>query len=800
MILRILAALSFALPLAAGLADSVAEQVRQAGLDPQACYRVRDLRFARDEIKLYFTDGFLIFGKPINGTRISAVFSADVEGGDAELLLLPPLARERKTLAFYSKSPNLVEHFKLSALVFSDNTAEELMRSIQEAGAKPSPEMGALLSEKYNSMNASLTGSFEVRLVEDLLSSRRAERGFLFTAIAGNTLGSFDLVWDPIARQQILMGQLTFRENRRFFDIWTNFPAQSWRMGRRKTAVDDFRIESVSIKANIERDLAMKATTILKITPAHDERIIALDLSPRMTVNEVRVNGAAGEWYAPESLRANLLRGSDNQMTLISAPAGFKAGVPTEIEVVHEGTVIAATEEKIYYVGARGGWYPNRSRQFALYDVTFRFPKELDLVATGELVNEATEGEWKISRRRTSTPVRFFGFNLGEYERTTVKRGALTVEVCANQRLERALQPKPRPVEMTPLPTPGFPRNRRPPTTADVVMLPAPLPNPASRLQKLADEMAGIFDDLATRFGPPPLKHLTVSPIPGRFGQGFPGLVYLSTVAYLDPREMPPSLNAAADQTFFSELLHAHEIAHQWWGNGVTSAEYQDDWLMEALANYSALWMLERRKGARALDQVLDQYKSNLVKKLEDGRPVESAGPVTMGSRLFSSQFPGAWSVITYQKGAWILHMLRRRLGDAGFQKLLAQLYEQHKFQSVTTAQFQALASAQLPPGSPDPKLETFFEQWVDGTGVPELKLSWKVSGRAPKLVLNGTLTQSEVDEEFTTWVPVEIQVPRSKPIVRWVQSSSQPVTFTVPLAAPPSKVTLNPANSILTR
>lgn len=777
----------------------MSRQIREAGLDASQCYRVRDLRFARDEVKIYFTEGHLIFGKPVDGQRISAVFSGEVEGGDAELLLLPPFARERQSLASFAKTPNLNEHFKLAVMVFSDETARELMRAVEEAGSRPSPEEGNLLAAKWGELTASLSGSFEVRLVEDLLSARRAARGFFFAAISGNTLGNFDVVWDPRARRQIMLGQVAFRNERRYFDIWTNFDALSWRKGIRKPAVDNFRVESVSIDATIAPDLKLSALTRLRLTPLEAERVIPLELSPRMTVTEVLIDGEPAEAYAPESLRANLLRSSDNHTVLVLAGRELPAGKSVEVALRHEGNVIARAGERIYYVGDRGAWYPNRPRQFALYELVFRYPKDLDLVATGELVSEVEEGDVKIARRRTSSPVRFAGFNLGDFERTVVKRGPLSVEVCANRSLERALQPRPRPVEVTPLPMPTWQRNRRAPQAPEIVMLPLPPPSPTARLRAIADEVAEVFEELAARFGKPPLPLLTVSPIPGRFGQGFPGLVYLSTMAYLDPKDMPLGAGNRSERTFFAELLHAHEVAHQWWGNGITSSDYQDDWLMEALANYSALWMLERRKGARALDTVLDQYRERLLGKLEDGRTVESAGPVTMGQRLISSQAPNAWSVITYEKGSWILHMLRKRLGDAAFQKMLAQLYERFRFQSVSTEQFQALAREHLTARQEDPKLENFFEQWVYGTGIPELKLKWSVSGRAPRLTLKGTLTQSGVDDSFGVWVPVEIQPQRGKPIVKWVLSASEPVEFTLALPAAPLRVTLD-SGSVLAR
>ena len=75
-------------------------------------------------------------------------------------------------------------------------------------------------------------------------------------------------------------------------------------------------------------------------------------------------------------------------------------------------------------------------------------------------------------------------------------------------------------------------------------------------------------------------------------------MVYLSTLAYLNPGQLPAaSSRSAPRQTFYSELLETHEVAHQWWGNLVVPASYHDDWLIESLANYSALLLLERKKG-----------------------------------------------------------------------------------------------------------------------------------------------------------------------------------------------------------
>ena len=105
-------ALLIPIPLAAGQASEIARAIRESSFDPGECYRVRDLTIVREDLRLYLTDGHLIFSRPIAGRRIAAVFTADVEGGDAELMLLPPDLAERRSLALFTKEPNLDEHIR----------------------------------------------------------------------------------------------------------------------------------------------------------------------------------------------------------------------------------------------------------------------------------------------------------------------------------------------------------------------------------------------------------------------------------------------------------------------------------------------------------------------------------------------------------------------------------------------------------------------------------------------------------------------------------------------------------------
>jgi aminopeptidase N len=210
------------------------------------------------------------------------------------------------------------------------------------------------------------------------------------------------------------------------------------------------------------------------------------------------------------------------------------------------------------------------------------------------------------------------------------------------------------------------------------------------------------------------------------------------------------------------------------------------------------LLYLEKRKGIRAVETVLASYKTHLLAKTGGGNAVDSIGPIVWGPRLHNSQAPDGWRVVTYEKGSWIMHMLRQRMGEERFLAMLGQFRQRYQFQAVTTDQFRRAVAEGLPPKSLDAQLEAFFDQWVYGTGIPALKLSHKVTGKAPAVQLTATITQSDVAEDFSALVPVEIQVAKGKPLVRWVRTASEPVSFSVTLKQAPTKVLLDPNNSVL--
>ena len=789
-----------ALALSAGVpVRDLARQVLDAGLDPQACYHVRDLQFGREDASIYLTEGYLIFGKEVGGRRLSAVFVADVEGGDAEILLLPPNRSERLSLASFAGSPNLDEHFQSAVFLFSDDTYPELAQLIARA-AEPhrDPAHGAGMLAEWEPVVRNLTQSFQVRILKDVIGPL-AKSGFFYAALVGQRLGNFDFLYDPRAAEQIRIGQVVVRYNRAYFDLWSRFQARSFRNGRRTPPPEDASVSQYRINATVASDLSLDATTVATVVPGPGGRdALEFDISPQMRVLAARIAGAPAEVFQPDTLRSSLIRGEINQSFLVVPAEPLEAGREVQVELKHSGMVVSDAGNGVYFVGARGSWYPNQFPGFARYDMTFKFPLDLDLVAAGRPIEQSTEGDWRIARHRIDAPVRMAGFNLGHYDLRSVTKGGYTVDVYANRALESDLLAQQRKTVIVPSPPAGPLGDRR--WTVDLTPFPEDSRRlkPSEHIDQLANDIASGLEFMAGHFGPPVLKTLTVSPIPGTFGQGFPGLIYLSTLAYIDPRFRPPSAQGQLQQVFYSDILQAHETAHQWWGNLVAAAGDQDSWLMEALANYSALLYLERRRDRHAVDQVLEQYRLHLLAKGDGGATVESAGPILWGDRLNSSHTTDAWRIVTYEKGSWILHMLRRRIGDEQFLAMLGNLRNRYEYRTVTTEQFREVAAAALPPQSPDPRLETFFDAWVYSTGIPSIKMTHSVQGKAPQVRVTGAVTQSDAPEDFSVLVPIEIQLSKGKPLVHWVRTVNGSVSFSIPLKQAPSKVTLDPDNSVL--
>ena len=349
------------------------------------------------------------------------------------------------------------------------------------------------------------------------------------------------MIFDPERQDQILAGQFVPRGETLYFDAWTSFEDRSSRNHAPAhipyATADDYRID-----ATVGADLRLTAVTHVRVKTAVDGlAAVPFDLTPEMQVASAAVDGRSAEVLRHVAPQANAMD-SENGLIVVVPPEPLRLGREYDFEFHHSGKVIQDSGDRVLYVNARNNWYPALGDQFAAYDLLFRYPRGMDLVTAGEVIEDRTEGAPRITRRRISAPIRVAGFNLGYYEHAAATRGGYQVDVCANRTVDPALQPEGQSaIDLQALgvlargaPNPMAGLNRMADTQGA---------DPLERVREIATEMASALDFMASKFGPPALPHVTVSPIPGAFGQGFPGLIYLSTMSYLKtlPGERAPA-------------------------------------------------------------------------------------------------------------------------------------------------------------------------------------------------------------------------------------------------------------------
>ncbi|MGZ3912473.1 MAG: M1 family metallopeptidase [Flavisolibacter sp.] len=164
------------------------------------------------------------------------------------------------------------------------------------------------------------------------------------------------------------------------------------------------------------------------------------------------------------------------------------------------------------------------------------------------------------------------------------------------------------------------------------------------------------------------------------------------------------------------EDVMAHEIAHQWFGDMVSEKSFAHLWLSEGFATYMTDLYIEKNYGR-------DSAVRRLKKEREDVRHFAAATdrPVVDSTTDLMSLL----NANSYQKGGWVLHMLRQELGDSLFRKTIQAYYQQYKGGNAETRDFEAVAEKVS-----GKDLKGFFDQWLYGPGIPELNISYSIRGK----------------------------------------------------------------------
>ena len=230
------------------------------------------------------------------------------------------------------------------------------------------------------------------------------------------------------------------------------------------------------------------------------------------------------------------------------------------------------------------------------------------------------------------------------------------------------------------------------------------------------------------------------------------------------------------------EGLFAHEEAHQWFGDEASETDWQHVWLSEGFATYMTHLYFEHRYGEDSLKRRMQADREKVI-----GFYKKRKTPVvdnTSGNNILQ-----LLNENSYQKGSWILHMLRRKLGNALFQKGLRTYYTTYKGKNASTKYFEKVLE-----NASKQNLQVFFKQWLYTPGHPVLQGKWHYDSDKKILAVNINQIQ-----DFLFQFPLQIAVKENEiSNVKTFQISKRTTSINISFNKKPQSIQLDPGVNLL--
>ena len=453
-------------------------------------------------------------------------------------------------------------------------------------------------------------------------------------------------------------------------------------------------------------------------------------------------------------------------------PHKVDTGERFTLELAYEGELVERLFSRDFFLRDTSNWYPRHpdARRTSLR-LTFRVPERYQIASGGKLIDDHVNDKTRIVRRVVEEPVPHMSFHYGTFDVSDVElSGVPPISIYSNKNHI------------------GFaPGNR----------------------EKTIEDLATSIRVYSDYFGPFPFPSLLVTETPVLGGQAFPGFLRLSYQTFGELH------------TGEAELFRSHETAHQWWGVAIDTESYRDQWLSEGFAQYAAaLYVLVGLEDESQFREMMNAWRLDVLGQVDTGQGIvrhygfrpevirrsdgSNSGPLVVGFRLNSTETPNDYRILVYEKGAYVLHMLRMMLmdfeseDDGRYRRMMRRFADDHLHGIASTRAFEDAVTEAF--GEP---MDWFFDQWVYGVEVPtyhpELDVVRTGSSDAP-FALRGTIAQEKVPKGFRMPVPIRLTFEDRPPTTHRILVDSDRVEVDVPLPARPSDIEFNYLNSVLAR
>ncbi len=841
----------------------VAAPTGQAALDalgPPALYttlvegevqpagHIQDQRITVDRFEFAFTDGDLYVLSPIADRPSIAVFL-----GDGVVTSYPPDGVEHQQLEkFLDDEDRLEEPFDRLIFWLTDDVGVRLLALADATLGREADDAQDLLEDRREALLEHERKNPDARVLADLLSVDDTNPGpgprpFFYAELDTDDHGWVSIEIEPHEREEVTLTQ--FDRRRRITDVWMafhalsdfdddvqatafdGFPRDPETAGKFDTGDDDDDDDDWNARdlglaprprtpdhegwtrqvtvSRTDVDLALngsgdaKASAALVIEPLESLTTLRLRIASALKVTDVRLQlalpdnlenvrdvtlltgrsddadepvGLTGQpvHYVQEIHRRRLDDDTHEPWVTVELPRRFAPGERFVVELAYEGELLEYLNDGLNYILKDAqNWLPRhvhtRGTPGGRTNLTYRVPEGFRVASGSTLVDEQVVDGTRVMRWVSDNPVPSMSFNFGRFNITEADYdGPTAITVYGDSRRR------------------GF--------------------APGNRAKTLAD-LTGAMQTFTDYFGPYPFDSLLVTETPTYNGIAFPGLVLLSFQAFGELH------------TGEAALFRAHEVAHQWWGIATAYKDYRDQWLSEGFAEYSAaLFALNGLNGEDQFLEVLDAWQNDVLGKIDLGQALgrhygfdpaamresdgHDSGPLAVGYRLSSGQTPFDYRLIVYEKGAFVLHMLRMLLidletgDDTRFRDLMRTFVADHRDEPASTDTFEAAVTEAL--GEP---MDWFFDQWVYGVDVPTYRPDLEVSRSSDPehpFVLQGTIEQEDVPDGFGMPVPILFRFDDRPPIAHRVWVGADTVDVEISLPAEPAEVEFNYHHGVL--
>ena len=434
------------------------------------------------------------------------------------------------------------------------------------------------------------------------------------------------------------------------------------------------------------RSTSMSSVTLRLADALQVQSVVSVEYGPLL---HLRVRGQ-------ETVLVSLPRvvPQDSDLTLIVTYGGRLSSQDLDVDTIavagdpgQDGQTVFPVEPH-YLLSNRTYWYPqNPVWDFATATIRVTVPEGYRAVASGELVppSQAIAPREALTLQngatfvfRSAQPLRYLALVVSRLSRVSEK--VMTIEAS------------------------------RPGADIDKVTVAVETqPRLQGRGRQLSTQVEDIMRFYSTLVGEAPFPAMTIalveSQLPGGHSPGY--------FAVLNDPVPTANTSWRGDPASFDgypEFFLAHELAHQWWGQALGWKNYHEQWLSEGFAQYFAALYAQKARGDRVFGDMLKQFRRWSLSQSDQG-------PVHLGYRLGHIKTDlRVYRAVVYNKGAAVLHMLRRLLGDEAFFAGLRRFYDDRRFQKAGTDDLERALEAES-----GRTLDRFFERWIYGTDTPRI-------------------------------------------------------------------------------